>query len=74
KLKPESRVLILTQYDNREYVFPILKAGAAGYVLKHAAATDLVSAIRAVQAGGSFLYPSVARTVLDRYLTQGQVP
>ena len=72
KLQPESRVLILTQYDNREYVFPILKAGAAGYVLKHAAATDLVSAIRAVYAGGSFLHPAVAKTVLDRYLTQQQ--
>ncbi len=74
KLEPECRVLILTQYDNREYVFPILKAGAAGYVLKHAAATDLVSAIRAVHAGGSFLYPTVAKAVLDRYLRQGQVP
>jgi DNA-binding NarL/FixJ family response regulator len=74
RLEPDSRVLILTQYDNREYVFPILKAGAAGYVLKHAAATDLVSAIRAVHAGGSFLYPTVAKAVLDRYLTQGQVP
>lgn len=74
RLDPDSRVLILTQYDNREYVFPILKAGAAGYVLKHAAATDLVSAIRAVHAGGSFLYPTVAKAVLERYLTQGQVP
>lgn len=74
KIRPESRVLILTQYDNREYVFPILKAGAAGYALKQAAATDLVSAIRAVHAGGSFLYPTVAKTVLDRYLTQEQVP
>lgn len=74
KLKPESRVLILTQYDNREYVFPILKAGAAGYVLKRAAGTDLVSAIRAVSEGGSFLYPTVAKAVLERYMTPGEVP
>ena len=74
KLRPESRVLILTQYDNREYVIPILKAGATGYVLKQAAATDLVAAIRAVHAGDSFLYPTVARTVLDSYLTQDRVP
>ena len=73
-LKPESRVLILSQYDNREYVLPILKAGAKGYVLKHAAATDLVAAIRAVHAGGSFLYPTVAKTVLDSYLAQGHLP
>lgn len=74
KLRPESRVLILTQYDNREYVIPILRAGATGYVLKQAAATDLVAAIRAVHAGDSFLYPTVARTVLDSYLTQDQAP
>jgi DNA-binding NarL/FixJ family response regulator len=74
KLRPESRVLVLTQYDNREYVFPILKAGATGYVLKQAAATDLVAAIRAVHAGGSFLYSTVAKTVLDDYLARGRVP
>ncbi len=74
KLHPECNVLILTQYDNREYVFPILKAGAAGYMLKHGDPADLVSAIRAVHAGGSFLYPTVARTVLDRYLAQEQIP
>ena len=62
------KVLILTQHDNREYVFPILKAGADGYVLKKAAGTELISAIRSVAAGDSFLYPSAARAVLDRYL------
>lgn len=72
KLHPDCRVIILTQYDNQEYVFPILKAGAAGYVLKHANPADLVSAIRAVHAGGSFLGPTVAKRVLDRYLTQQQ--
>ena len=74
KLRPESRVLILSQYDNREYVLPILKAGAKGYVLKHAAATDLVAAIRAVHTGGSFLYPTVAKTVIDTYLAQDHLP
>lgn len=63
------KVLILTQHDNREYIFPILKAGADGYVLKKAAGTELVSAIRAVHAGGTFLYPSVARTVVEEYLS-----
>ena len=73
-LKPESRVLILSQYDNREYVLPILKAGAKGYVVKPAAAPDLVAAIRVVHAGGSFLSPTVAKTVLDSYLAQGHLP
>ena len=62
------KVLILTQHDNREYVFPILKAGADGYVLKKAAGTELVSAIRAVHQGGTFLYPSIARAVVEDYL------
>jgi DNA-binding NarL/FixJ family response regulator len=62
------KVVILTQHDNREYVFPILKAGADGYVLKKAAGTELVSAIRAVYAGGTFLYPSIAKTVVEDYL------
>jgi len=64
------KVLILTQHENRGYVFPILKAGADGYVLKKAAGTELVSAIRAVHDGGTFLYPSVAKTVVEDYLRQ----
>ncbi len=66
--KLATRVLVLTQHDNKEYVFQMLKAGAAGYVLKKAAGTELISAIRSVAAGDSFLYPSAARAVLDRYL------
>ncbi|HLA18515.1 MAG TPA: response regulator transcription factor, partial [Dehalococcoidia bacterium] len=46
--KLPTKVLVLTQYDNKEYVFQMLKAGAAGYVLKKAAGTELMSAIRAV--------------------------
>lgn len=71
--KLPARVLVLTQHDNKEYVFKMLKAGAAGYILKKAAGTELVSAIRAVHAGESFLYPSVARAVIDRCLHQGDV-
>lgn len=67
---PRSRVLVLTQHDSQEYVFPILEAGAAGYLLKKVRGTELVSAIRAVHEGGSFLSPSVAKTVIDRSLRQ----
>jgi len=66
--KLPTKVLVLTQYDNKEYVFQMLKAGAAGYVLKKAAGTELMSAIRAVHAGDSFLCPSAASAVVDRYL------
>ena len=69
---PSSRVVILTQHDDTEYIFPILKAGAAGYVLKKAVGTELVAAIRAVHQGGSFLYPSVATAVIEGYIQKGE--
>ncbi len=69
--KLPARVLVLTQYDNKEYVFKMLNAGVAGYIVKKAAGTELVSAIRTVHAGQSFLYPAVTRAVIDRYLQEG---
>lgn len=69
---PNSRVVILTQHEDTEYIFPILKAGAAGYVLKKAVGTELVAAIRAVYSGGSFLYPSVAAAVIEGYIHKGE--
>ena len=65
---PHTRVLVLTQYDNKEYVYRFLKAGAAGYVLKKAAGTELVGAIRSVHQGGLFLHPSIAAAVVEPYL------
>lgn len=67
---PKTKVLILTQYDNKEYVLPLMKVGAAGYILKQAVDTDLVSGIRAVSRGESFLHPSVAKVVLDAYMQE----
>lgn len=69
---PDSKVLILTQHDNKEYIFPILKAGATGYLLKRAPGSEIVSAIRAVHAGGTFLHPSVARAVVDGYVGRSE--
>ncbi|MDB4894773.1 MAG: two-component response regulator [Firmicutes bacterium] len=65
KRHPELPVLILSMYDSEEYVVPILKAGASGYVLKRSAAQELVSALKAVVAGQVILHPDVARTVMD---------
>lgn len=67
---PTTKILILTQYGNKEYVLPLLEAGAMGYVLKQAVDTDLVSAIRAAARGESFLYPPVAKQVLEAYLKE----
>ncbi len=68
KACPKTKVLVLTQYDNKEYIYRFLKAGASGYVLKKAASTELISAIRAAHRGGSFLYPDVAPAVIEGYL------
>ncbi len=63
---PRTRVLILTQHEEQQYIMPLLQAGASGYVLKRALGADLISALRTVAQGGIFLYPSVAETVLDQ--------
>ena len=65
---PSVQVLGLTMHEEDSYVFEMLKMGAAGYVLKRAAAEDLVSAVRAAHRGEAFLYPSVAKMVVQDYL------
>lgn len=65
---PGTRVLVLTMHENEEYVAQILAAGASGYVLKRTAATQLVTAIRAVYQGEAFLHPSVAKSLINDYL------
>jgi len=62
---PRTKVLVLSQYDDREYVRRLLKAGVSGYVLKKAAGADLMAAIRAVHKGGLVLDPSVAREAME---------
>jgi DNA-binding NarL/FixJ family response regulator len=65
---PEVKVLVITQYDNKEYIYRFLKAGVSGYVLKKAASTELISAIRSIYRGGSFLNPEVAPSVIEGFL------
>jgi DNA-binding NarL/FixJ family response regulator len=67
KQAPGSKVLILSQYDDQEYVLEALgKAGAAGYLLKSDAGSELLSAIRAVAAGKRYISPAVAPIVLEK--------
>ncbi len=61
------KILVLTQYDNKEYILSTIKAGAAGYVSKRALGSELISAIRAVHEGQSFLYPSAAAALFEDY-------
>jgi NarL family two-component system response regulator LiaR len=63
---PSTAVLILTAYDYDQYIFALLEAGAAGYLLKGVQVREVIDAIRAVYAGESVLHPVVARRVIDR--------
>jgi len=65
--------LILTMHDNEEYIRQVLEAGAMGYILKDAAARELISAIRTVYRGEAVLSPAVTRLVIEDYLRWGGV-
>jgi NarL family two-component system response regulator LiaR len=64
---PKTKVIALTQYDDREFVFPAIEAGAHGFISKTAASSELASAIRSVYRGDSYLSPSVARVFVEGY-------
>jgi len=69
---PAVRIVVLTMYDDEAYLHQFLQLGAAGYVLKQAADAELVAAIRAVQRGESFIYPSLTRHLLNLYREQAR--
>lgn len=64
---PEARVIILTTFDDDEYVFEGIRAGALGYLLKAASGEELAAAIRTVAKGGALIEPSVARRVMAEF-------
>jgi DNA-binding NarL/FixJ family response regulator len=66
-LYPTISVLILSAYDDDQFVFSLLEAGAAGYLLKSVRGRELIDAVRAVYAGESVLHPVIARKVLNRF-------
>ncbi|MEV4943746.1 response regulator transcription factor [Streptomyces zaomyceticus] len=78
RTQPGIRLLMLTMYDNEQYFFEALSAGASGYVLKSVADRDLVEACRATMRGEPFLYPgavnALIRTYLDRARQGGPLP
>jgi DNA-binding NarL/FixJ family response regulator len=67
-LYPSVAVLILSAYDDDQFVFSLLEAGAAGYLLKSIRGRELVDAVRQVHAGESVLHPAIARKVLNRFV------
>ena len=72
-LYPSTAVLALSAYDDDEYVFGLLEAGAAGYLLKTASGDQLIHAVRAVYRGEPVLDPVVARKVINRFRSPGHV-
>ena len=73
-LYPSVAVLILTAYDDDQFVFRLLEVGAAGYLLKSIRSQELVDAVRAVNAGDSVLHPTIARKVLKRFRPSSEEP
>lgn len=65
---PQMQVLALTVHDNEEYLFQMLRAGACGYVLKKARPAELVDAIEAASRGETYLFPSMAKSLVGDYL------
>ena len=68
KTHPEIKVLVLTQYEDREYILRFLKAGVSGYLLKKAVGSDLIAALKAIMRGELYLYSSIASEVVAGYL------
>ena len=64
---PGTKVLVLTQYADKEYIFPIIEAGAQGFISKTSASSELTSGIRAVHQGDSFLSPVAAKAFVEDY-------
>lgn len=73
-LRPTTAVLVLTAYDNDQYIFALLEAGAAGYLLKNVRSRELIDAVRAVYAGESVLHPVVARRVIGHLISSAGGP
>ena len=70
KVAPQTRVLILTMHDDESYLRQALRDGVSGYVLKRAADTELLSAIRSVMRGEVYVHPSLTRSLLDDILPE----
>ncbi len=70
-IQPSAIILVLTAYDYEQYIFPLLEAGAAGYLLKDISSRELINAIQTVFRGEAVLHPAIARKVLGRFKRSG---
>ncbi len=71
---PKIRVLVLTVHDEEEYVIPMVRAGAAGYLVKDSATGELLSAVRALNAGQAYFGPQAAKVLAEQYQNPNSDP
>ena len=71
---PSTRILVLTQHDNKEYILPLLHAGAVGYITKDVRATELAEAIRTVYEKGGYLQPSITPAIVSAIAESPDTP
>jgi DNA-binding NarL/FixJ family response regulator len=70
---PQVKVIVLTVYEDEEYVYQILRAGASGYLLKNASKNQIFEAIQAVMTGERFFSPGISRLIVDGFLKRAAV-
>ncbi|WP_153733257.1 response regulator [Sporosarcina obsidiansis] len=68
---PDTKIVILTMYDDEEYMFHVLKNGASGYILKNAPDEELINALREVYDGGTYVHPSMATSLVREFVKKG---
>lgn len=68
KIVPRAKILILSAYDDQDYIYDLLRAGASGYMLKAAAAGELITAIDVVSRGETYLSPAIADRVVEGFV------
>jgi DNA-binding NarL/FixJ family response regulator len=72
--QPTTQILMLTMHESEEYFLQALRMGAAGYLVKKAAPSDLRMAINSVAQGGAFLYPGLAKALIRSYIASAETP
>ncbi|MDY7094716.1 MAG: response regulator transcription factor [Acidobacteriota bacterium] len=71
---PSTRILVLTVHEEEEYVLPVVRAGASGYLVKDSAASELLAAVRALAAGEGYFGPQAARVLAEQYRHPERTP
>ncbi|HKH45429.1 MAG TPA: response regulator transcription factor [Thermoanaerobaculia bacterium] len=71
---PQTRILVLTVHEEEEYVLPIVRAGASGYLIKDSAVAELLAAVRALHAGQGYFGPQAARVLAEQYRHPERTP